>query len=94
MYGVAILPVVLFAIVIIIAGIPFLTGILYDSAEKELRDACMSTQLLMDAKYYGDYRLTGSDSLYLYKGDTDITSDYSVVDSIKESTGLDVTLFY
>ncbi|MBO4883265.1 MAG: diguanylate cyclase [Lachnospiraceae bacterium] len=94
MYGVAILPVVLFALVIIIAGIPFLTGILYDSAEKELKDACMSTKLLMDAKYYGDYRLTGSDSLYLYKGDTDITRDYSVVDSIKDSTGLDITLFY
>ncbi len=94
MYGVAILPVVLFALFIIIAGIPFLTGILYNSAEKELKDACMSTQLLMDARYYGDYRLTGSDSLYLYKGDTDITSDYSVVDTIKESTGLDITLFY
>ena len=94
MYGVAILPVVLFALIIIIAGIPFLTGILYDSAEKELRDACLSTQMLMDATYPGDYRLTGSDSLYLYKGDADITSDYAVVDSVKQSTGLDVTIFY
>ena len=94
MYGVAILPVILFALTIIFAGIPLLTGILYDSAEKELRDACMSAKLLMDATYPGDYRLTGSDSLYLYKGDTNITSDYTVVDSIKQSTGLDITIFY
>lgn len=94
MYAVAILPVVLFALTIICAGIPLLTGILYDSAEKELRDACMSTVLLMDADYPGDYRLTGTDSLYLYKGDVDITSDYKVVDAIKQSTGLDITIFY
>lgn len=94
MYTIAILPVILFALVITVAGIPFLSGIMHDMAEKELRNACMSTALLMDATYSGDYRLTGSDSLYFYKGDTDITMDYSVVDSIKESTGLDVSIFY
>ena len=94
MYGVAILPVVLFALTIICAGIPLLTGLLYDSAEKELRDAALSTTLLMDATYPGDYRLTGDDALYLYKGDTNITSDYAVVDSIKDATGLDITIFY
>ena len=94
MYTIAILPVILFALVITIAGIPFLSGIMHDMAEKELRNACMSTALLMDATYPGDYRLTGSDSLYFYKGDTDITMDYSVVDSIKESTNLDITIFY
>ena len=94
MYTIAILPVMLFALVITIAGIPFLSGIMHDMAEKELRNACMSTALLMDATYSGDYRLTGSDSLYFYKGDTDITMDYSVVDSIKESTNLDISIFY
>ena len=94
MYGVAILPVVLFAVTIICAGIPLLTGLLYDSAEKELKDACLSTSMLMDANYPGDYRLTGDDALYLYKGDINITSDYAVVDSIKEATGLDITVFY
>ena len=94
MYTIAILLVILFALVITVAGIPFLSGIMHDMAEKELRNACMSTALLMDATYSGDYRLTGSDSLYFYKGDTDITMDYSVVDSIKESTDLDVSIFY
>lgn len=94
MYTIAILPVMLFALVITIAGIPFLSGIMHDMAEKELRNACMSTALLMDATYSGDYRLTGSDSLYFYKGDTDITMDYSVVDSIKKSTNLDISIFY
>ena len=94
MYTIAILPVILFALVITIAGIPFLSGIMHDMAEKELRNACMSTALLMNATYSGDYRLTGSDSLYFYKGDTDITMDYSVIDSIKESTDLDISIFY
>ena len=94
MYTIAILPVILFALGITIAGIPFLSGIMHDMAEKELRNACMSTALLMNATYSGDYRLTGSDSLYFYKGDTDITMDYSVIDSIKESTDLDISIFY
>ncbi len=94
MYALAIIPVVLFALTITFIGIPFLTNIMYESSEKELRDACLSTSLLMEATYYGDYRLTGKDSLYLYKGDTDITRDYSVVDTVKEATGLEISLFY
>ncbi len=94
MYALAILPVVLFALAITFIGIPFLTNLLYDASEKELRDACLSTGLLMEAYYPGDYRLTGKDSLYLYKGETDITKDYSVVDTVSEATGLEITLFY
>lgn len=94
MYTIAILPVILFALVITFAGIPFLSGIMHDMAEKELRNACVSCELLMNATYAGDYRLTGSDALYFYKGDTNITMDYSVIDSIKESTDLDISIFY
>ena len=94
MYALAILPVVLFALAITFIGIPFLTNLLYDASEKELRDACLSTGLLMEAYYPGDYRLTGKDSLYLYKGETDITKDYSVIDTVSEATGLEITLFY
>ncbi|MBR4994052.1 MAG: hypothetical protein IKY04_07355, partial [Lachnospiraceae bacterium] len=59
MYTIAILPVILFALVITFAGIPFLSGIMHDMAEKELRNACVSCKLLMNATYAGDYRLTG-----------------------------------
>ena len=94
MYTLAILPIILFSVAIILFGTPFLTGLMQDSAKKELRDAAMSTALVMESTYPGDYRLTGSDSLYLYKGNTDITMDYSVVDMIKKSTGLEISLFY
>jgi len=94
MYAVAILPVVLFAILITCTGIPFLTRLEHKMAEKELKDICKSTIMLMDARYPGDYELKGEDSLFLYKGDTDITTDPSVIDSVKEATGLDITIFY
>ncbi len=94
MYAVAILPVILFALAITCAGIPFLTAIMRDSAKKELRDACISTQMIMNATYPGEYRLTGSELLYFYKGDKDITRDYTVVDTIKESTNLDISIIY
>ena len=94
MYAVAILPVILFALAITCAGIPSLTAIMRDSAKKELRDACISTQLIMNATYPGEYRLTGSELLYFYKGDTDITRDYSVVDTVNESTGVDISIIY
>ncbi len=94
MYALAIIPVVLFALMITFIGIPFLTNLMYESSEKELRDACRSTVLLMDANYSGDYRLTGSDSLFLYKGNSDITMDYSVPDMIKDATGLEISVFY
>lgn len=94
MYAVAILPVILFALAITFAGIPFLSGVMRDSAKKELKDACISTQLIMNATYPGEYRLTGKDSLYFYKGNTDITSDYSVVDTVSQSTGLDISIIY
>ncbi len=94
MFTLAVLPIVLFSVAIIFAGIPLLTDVLHDAAEKELRDAAATVALMMDATYPGDYRLTGSNSLYLYKGNTDITSDYSVVDLVKESTGIEITIFY
>ncbi|MBP1585946.1 MAG: diguanylate cyclase [Lachnospiraceae bacterium] len=94
MYALAILPVILFALAVMFIGIPFLTSLMYNASEKELKDACLSTTLLMEASYPGDYRLTGSDHLYLYKGETDITMDYSVVDTVREATGLEITLFY
>ena len=94
MYTLAILPVILFALAVIFIGIPFLTRMMYRYSEKELKDACLSTGLLMEAYYPGDYRLTGKDYLYLYKGDTDITMDYSVVDTVSNATGLEISLFY
>ncbi|MCR4793320.1 MAG: diguanylate cyclase [Lachnospiraceae bacterium] len=99
MYALAITPLVLFSLVITIIGIPLLTNLMYRSSEKELHDACMSTLLLMDATYPGDYRLkvneqNFNDSLYLFKGDSNITMDYSVIDTMKKSTHLDISICF
>ena len=51
MYTIAILPVILFALVITIAGIPFLSGIMHDMAEKSLYDTGMTAA-------YGDDIIT------------------------------------
>lgn len=53
-----------------------------------------SATTLLNAAYPGDYRLEGDVAYLLYKGDVDITREYSLFDQFKEDTGLDITLFY
>jgi diguanylate cyclase (GGDEF)-like protein len=89
-----IFPVCLLGIVILILGSRCFKQTMYKEVSAELEYVAKNTALLFDAAYPGDYELVGDSSYRLYKGDTDITSDYSVIDSIQESTGMDITLFY
>ena len=48
---------------------------------------------------YNTYSLIAPGDMYekdgmIYKGDVVLTGDYSIVDSLKESYGMDITLFY
>lgn len=72
---------------------------LLSQVENELRNAGNSVLHYFDLSYPGDYSLvsdsadTGS-SYTLFKGDSDITEEYRYIDSVKESTGIDITVFY
>lgn len=42
----------------------------------------------------GDYILVGEERVSLYKGEYELTGDYSILDQIKQATGYEISLFY
>ncbi len=91
---ISILPLLFLGIVILMMGFHFFTRAMYDEVETELQCVASSANTLLDTAYPGDYTLVGDTAYRLLKGDQDITTDYSLIDRIKEDTGLEITLFY
>ncbi len=87
-------PLLLFGI-----GIMFLAAALFGrtmnaQVEETLSIVANTAETMLEANYPGDYKLVGDTSLELYKGDKNITREYSIVDQLKEDSGMDITLFY
>lgn len=50
---------------------------------------------LYDAVYEGDYHAVENDgTVYLMKGNHTLNDNFAIIDSIKEETGVDITVFY
>ena len=99
MQAISILPLLLFGLILIFSSSFFFSKAMHKEVANGLEDASELCTALLDSSYPGDYRLVettvNSKKAYsLYKGDTDITSAHSIVDSIKSITDMDVTLFY
>ena len=91
---IGLLPLLALGIAMLFFTSQWFTKTMYQEVERELYDATKSATTLLNAAYPGDYRLEGDVAYLLYKGETDITRDYSLLDQFKEDTGLDITLFY
>lgn len=89
-----IVPLLVLGILILLLGTHWFTQAMHDEVETELHNVVSSLTTLFDELYPGDYHLEGDVSYRLYKGDTDITGKYTLLDKVKEETGLEVTLFY
>ncbi len=99
MQAISILPLLLFGLVLIFCSSFFFSRAMQKEVASGLEDAAELCSALLDSTYPGDYRLMetsvdGQTAYSLYKGDTDITTAYSIVDNIKSITDMDVTLFY
>ena len=92
--SICILPLLIFGIVILILGSNIFTDAMYSEVETELSNVSSNLVTSLDALYPGDYELVGETSYRLYKGEHDLTGDHSLIDRIKQNTGLDITLFY
>ncbi|MBP5198321.1 MAG: diguanylate cyclase [Lachnospiraceae bacterium] len=92
--AVAILPVLLFSIIIAIFAARLFEKEMNIEAEEELSALCTNLSTMYDIKYPGDYRLDTGDGTKIYKGDTDITSDLSLVNAVAQSADCDATFFY
>lgn len=89
-----IIPLFFFSILILLLGTHWFTRSMYGEVESGLANVSRNLATTLDALYPGDYRLADGDGFQLFKGDTDLTADYALIDQIKENTGLEVTLFY
>ena len=92
--AIGLIPLLALGIMMLFFTSQWFTKTMYQEVERELYDATKSATTLLNAAYPGDYHLEGDVAYLLYKGETDITRDYSLLDQFKEDTGLDITLFY
>ncbi len=92
--AIGLIPLLALGIVMLFFTSQWFTKIMYQEVETQLYDAAKSATTLLNAAYPGDYRLEGDVAYLLYKGDADITREYSLLDQFKEDTGLDITLYY
>ncbi len=59
-----------------------------------LVNMCQTVITLYDTAYQGDYHVEDQDgTVYMMKGEQVLNGDYTIVDSIKEKTGIDITIF-
>lgn len=99
MQAMSLLPLLLYGILIIVFSTYSFSNVLTKEVATSLQDAASLCTSLFDAAYPGDYRLveskSGAHTAYsLYKGDVDITTNHYILDQIKDSTSMDITLFY
>lgn len=89
-----IIPFLTFGLLILVLGTRLFTTSMYSEVEEDLQNTANTISITLDALYPGDYHLEGDTALRFYKGSRDLTGDYTLIDSIKEKTGLDITVFY
>ncbi len=89
-----IIPLLFFGLIIMLLGSYWFTHTMHKQVETELANMADSLTVMYDTLYPGNYRLVGTETYQIYKGEQDITNSYALPDKIKEETGLDITLFY
>lgn len=89
-----ILPLLAFGLIIMLFGTHWFTKAMHAEIEVELENSAHNIITLLNVAYPGDYHLEGETAYQLYKGDSDLTGDYELIDRIKKDTELDITLFY
>lgn len=92
--AISIIPLLLFGVVILLLGNYWFTKTMNAEIENELSGIASNVITMFDLAAPGDYHLEGETALQLFKGDKELTNDYSLIDHIKENTNMDITLYY
>lgn len=90
----SILPLVIVGFIITFFSYRTFTRSMYTEVEQGLKNTSEMVVSFYDYMYPGDYKLVGDKAYELMKGDQVLTRDYSIIDTIKAETGMDITLFY
>ena len=89
------LPVFLFTLIVTVFIAGSFARIMRREVENGLEDLNSAVSVAYDMMYPGDYTVVeDQDELYFYKGDHLINGDFSIIDTVKEKTGVDITLSY
>ncbi len=94
MQAIGLIPLLVLGILMLFFTSRWFTEIMHREVKNVLCNASKSATTLLNTAYPGDYHLEGDVAYLLYKGDTNITGDYSLLDQFRKDTGLDITLFY
>lgn len=99
MQAISLLPILLFGLLIMAFGTVSFTKSMNHEVFDHLDASAHLLISLIDSNYPGDYTLkeqqiNNQTAYSLYKGNQDITNQYTMVDHFKEDTGMDMTLFY
>lgn len=89
-----IIPLLFLGVFAIVMASQWFSKTMYAEVEVELDNVAHNVATLLEVAYPGDYHLEGDTAYRLYKGDHDITGDYSLLDRVKSDTGMEITLFY
>ena len=82
--AISMVPLLLYGIVVIIFSSTSFRHSMQEQVYTELRNVAFLVDTLLDTAYPGDYSLVDGKTLSLYKGDVNITSDYTLIDGIRE----------
>ncbi len=90
----SIIPLILLGLVISIFSYQSVKSTMHDAIRTELQNIASTVTMTYDLLYPGDYQLVGETALDLVKGNQVLTTDYSIIDRIKQETQIDITIFY
>lgn len=88
------IPLIFLGLLTVLLSYHWFSMAMLGEVETELSSAAANIEHMLEVAYPGDYVLKGEIAYRLYKGEHDLTNDYSLVEQIKEDTGFEVTLFY
>lgn len=91
---ISIFPLLFLGIVILLLGTQLFTNAMYQAVETDMRNVCRNLITTYDTLYPGDYEFADENGGRLYKGGHELTGEYALIDSMKQNTDLDITLFY
>lgn len=88
----AVLPLVIFGLLVVLASSYVVYHSMSDEIANSLRILSSASYQIYELTYPGDYYMDGQG--VLWKGDAQISGRQDLVDELKETTGADVTLFF
>ncbi len=90
-----ILPIIILTLVITAFSAISFANSMNEEAKNGLVNLCKTVKTMYDAVYEGAYWAEEQDgAVYMLKGDHQLNGDFTIIDSIKEKTNVDVTFFY